>query len=212
MNNQAIVWLASYPRSGNTMLRTILWHCFGLRSASIYPDDLGGDKELESRVGHIEHDADGRLRLPSGYLPLIKTHEYPHDAGRAIYVVRDGRAVSVSLWRFYHEEIGLREIISGSHRFGTWSAHLEAWAPWSRPGTLLLKYEDMTTDLPAVLARLGGFLNRKPVSERMPTRDSLAKDGRWIRKRTEWSNFLVGDLLDLFDEVNGMMMKRMGYF
>jgi len=33
------VWLASYPRSGNTYLRAILWTCFGLRSASVYADD-----------------------------------------------------------------------------------------------------------------------------------------------------------------------------
>ena len=35
-----MIWIASYPRSGNTFLRTILWHCFGLKSASIYPQDL----------------------------------------------------------------------------------------------------------------------------------------------------------------------------
>jgi len=44
MNQKDIIWLASYPRSGNTYLRTMLWHCFGLRSASIYPNDLGGNK------------------------------------------------------------------------------------------------------------------------------------------------------------------------
>ena len=30
------VWLASYPRSGNTMLRTILWHGFAMKSGAIY--------------------------------------------------------------------------------------------------------------------------------------------------------------------------------
>ena len=45
-----VVWLASYPRSGNTFLRTILWHCFGLRSASVYPKDLGGNRALEAVI------------------------------------------------------------------------------------------------------------------------------------------------------------------
>ena len=54
MNDNAFIWLASYPRSGNTFLRTILWHCFGLRSASVYPQDLGGNRALEGYVGHIE--------------------------------------------------------------------------------------------------------------------------------------------------------------
>ena len=52
-----IVWVASYPRSGNTMLRTVLWHCLGLRTASVYPNDLGGNKDLEDYVGHIERNA-----------------------------------------------------------------------------------------------------------------------------------------------------------
>ena len=55
MISPGVVWLASYPRSGNTFLRTILWQCFGLRSASIYPKDLGSKKALEDYVGHIEH-------------------------------------------------------------------------------------------------------------------------------------------------------------
>jgi hypothetical protein len=34
-----VTWLASYPRSGNTLLRTILKQCFGLSSQSVYPDE-----------------------------------------------------------------------------------------------------------------------------------------------------------------------------
>ena len=51
-----ITWLASYPRSGNTFLRTILFNCFGIKTASIYPNDLGRRKVLEDFVGHIEHN------------------------------------------------------------------------------------------------------------------------------------------------------------
>lgn len=69
------IWLASYPRSGNTLLRTILNHCFGLKSASVYTKDLGGNEKLETYVGHIEHDEKGKLSFPNGVLPLIKTHQ-----------------------------------------------------------------------------------------------------------------------------------------
>ena len=37
------IWLASYPRSGNTLLRTILNHCFNLKSASFYFSDFKGN-------------------------------------------------------------------------------------------------------------------------------------------------------------------------
>jgi hypothetical protein len=55
------IFLASYPRSGNTYLRTILNHCFDLKSASIYPNDLGGNATLEKFVGHIEHIQNGKI-------------------------------------------------------------------------------------------------------------------------------------------------------
>lgn len=212
MGTQGIIWLASYPRSGNTMLRTILWNCFGLRSASIYPRDLGGDSELEERVGHIEHDADGRLRFPPGSLPLLKTHEYPRDQGRAIYVVRDGRPVSVSLWRFYKGQISLGDIIAGNHRFGTWSAHLRQWEPWRRPETLFLKYEDLVADLQTVLAELARFLERPVISNQLPGRNELARDGRWIRPASNWRELLNGELLEMFDSINGEMMINIGYY
>ena len=53
-----ITWLASYPRSGNTFVRTILFNCFGIKTASVYPKDLGGRTILEEFVGHIEHNQD----------------------------------------------------------------------------------------------------------------------------------------------------------
>lgn len=111
-----IVWLASYPRSGNTFLRTILWQCFGLRSASIYPNDLGGNKRLEEFVGHIEPGVDRKIIFPRNGLPLFKTHEYPADLKPAIYVVRDGRATTLSLWKFYHDHgvaCSLLDVVEG---------------------------------------------------------------------------------------------------
>ena len=36
--------LSSYPRSGNTFLRTVLYQCFNLKSGSVYGDDLGEKK------------------------------------------------------------------------------------------------------------------------------------------------------------------------
>ena len=36
--------LSSYPRSGNTLLRTVLYQCFNLKSRSVYGNDLVGKK------------------------------------------------------------------------------------------------------------------------------------------------------------------------
>ncbi len=207
-----MIWLASYPRSGNTFLRTILWHCFGLRSASVYPSDLGKNKKLEEYVGHIEHGPGHQILFPQGNLPLIKTHEYPINANPAIYVSRDGRAASVSLWKFYDGRLPLSAVIEGQHRFGTWANHLAAWKPWERENTLLLEYEDLRCNLPLVLDKISVFLQRDIISQQVPDRGTIASvDGRWVRNKTDWKTQIGEELLERFNELNGEMLKKMGY-
>lgn len=207
-----IIWLASYPRSGNTLLRTVLWHCFGLRSASIHPNDLYGNKVIENYVGHIEHDPDGKIRFPPNTLPLVKTHEPPPDMNPAIYVVRDGRAASVSLWRFYGEQYPLEAIIEGQHHFGTWSGHVASWKPWERPNTLLIRYEEMTGNLPHVIEQISTFLGSAIVMDRIPDRETLADiGGQWIKKPSDWRSVFSASLLKRFLEINGEMLRRMNY-
>lgn len=210
-----IVWLASYPRSGNTLLRTILWQCFGLRSASIYPNDLGGNKKLEEVVGHIEPGLDRRMVFPNKNPPLLKTHEYPPDSNPAIYVVRDGRAASLSLWKFYHDHgvsSSLLDVIEGHHKFGTWASHVAAWRPWERENVLFLEYEDLRCNLQDVLPRIGDFLQREALNDRLPERSRIAQaDGQWVKDKTEWEKEFDKKLLRRFNEINGEMLDRLGY-
>ena len=212
MENSDIVWLASYPRSGNTFLRTILWQCFRLRSASIYPRDLGGNKELEEYVGHIEHGPDHRIRFDANSIPLLKTHEYSKDNNPAIYVIRDGRAACVSLWEFYNRKISLEAVIEGQNRFGTWANHVKSWDPWERDNTLLLKYEDMRDNLDKTLSSIGKFLSLNPINDKIPDRETIVKsDGRWVRSKSDWRSKLTGNLLQKFDDINGEVLRKTGY-
>jgi hypothetical protein len=212
MNDAELVWLASYPRSGNTFLRTILWQCFALRSASIYPTDLGGNRKLEEYVGHIEHGPDAQIRFPENGIPLFKTHEHAEDKNPAIYVIRDGRAASVSLWKFYDKSLPLENIIEGRHRFGTWSDHVRSWNPWERPNTLLLRYEDMRENLAGVLTVISKFLGRNILRESIVDRDTVVKqDGRWVKSESDWRSDLSGVLLERFNEINKDMLTRARY-
>ena len=212
MNATSIVWLASYPRSGNTLLRTILWQCFGLQSASVYRNDLGGNKTLEAYVGHLEQGANNAVNFPANSIPLIKTHGLPQAATPAIYVVRDGRAACVSLWHFYNGDLSLQDIIEGRHRFGKWCDHIEAWHPWNRPDTLLLKYEDLNHQLPHVLEQISQFLQRDIIHTTIPDRAAIAQDdGRWVRNESHWQTALSDESLQQFNQINGAMMHRLGY-
>jgi hypothetical protein len=207
-----LVWLASYPRSGNTFLRTILWHCFGLRSASVYPQDLGGNRALEEYVGHIEHGPQMYDRLQESGVSLVKTHEYPRDANPAIYVIRDGHAACVSLWRFYQGSIPLGAVIEGRHRFGTWADHVKAWSPRVRPNTMLLIYEELRHDLPGCLEKISRFLGSPVTGDRLPDRDTIAaSDGRWVRQQSRWQTELEGGNLARFNEINADVLEAYGY-
>lgn len=207
-----VIWLASYPRSGNTFLRTILWQCFGLRSGSIYPNDLGGNKELESYVGHIEQQGNGEIIFPPDSLQLVKTHEPPRDKNPAIYVARDGRDACVSLRDFYSGRLSLEAIIEGRHRFGTWSSHVQSWNPTERLNTLLLKYEEMREDLPGTLNKISGFLGRDALRTDLPPRQKIASvDGRWVKPKSDRKLEISGPLLEKFDEIGGKTLEKMGY-
>ena len=216
MNNNYKVWLASYPRSGNTLLRTILWQCFGLRSSSVYPNDLGANRALEAFVGHVEREPTqepAQQQQPAlSSKDFVKTHKLITDDSPAIYVVRDGRAACVSLQQFYADTLTLEAVIEGQHQFGTWSAHVESWHPWDRPNTLLLKYEDLAHDLPKTLDRISEFIQQQPINRQLPDRDAIAAvDGRWVRRSTRWQDRFPAELLERFNELNHESLSRLGY-
>lgn len=214
LNDPRVVWLVSYPRSGNTLLRLVLRQCFDLSSASIYPNDLDGVKVLEDCVGHLEYGTDMQQWLETSDRLLVKSHEAPEDDQPAIYVVRDGRAVCVSLWEFYKRELPMDAIISGAHAFGTWAQHVAAWRPWDRPGTLLLRYEDMVGNLPKALEQISDFLGAPIVRQRLPDREELAArtGGRWVRQQhPHWRSVLTEQQQKLFSYFNGEMMRALEY-
>ena len=192
----------------------MLWHCFGLRSGSIYKDDLAENDILAKHVGHVEQNIHGTIPFHQGELRLVKTHEKPFDEQPSIYVVRDGRAACMSLWYFYDRAPALNDILSGRHRFGSWAGHLAAWEPWKRPNTLILRYETMLSDLPEVLAQVSTFLSVDIISGDIPDRDSMASyaGGRWVRRASNWRSEFGAREKEIFDAVNADMMYRMGYY
>src|SRR5690348_17690471 len=93
-----IIWLASYPRSGNTFYRILLNHLFGVSTQSVYNDPLFEERpELSELVGHAHNDRSLHELASSPRAYFVKTHELPNcDTYPAIYLVRDGRDALVS--------------------------------------------------------------------------------------------------------------------
>ena len=211
-NSPRRIWLASYPRSGNTFLRAILYNCFGLPSTSVYgPGDLGDNSALIRYAGHYDPDSKPPA-LDRDAPRLVKTHRLPPDNDPAVYVLRDGRAANVSLWEFHGRRYPLHAWIRGLSDYGTWSAHVTAWRPWERPDTLLLRYEEMVADLPAVLARLSAYLDRPVLSDSLPSRNAIADaEGRWVRRATDWQEKVNRRHLQHMAHVDGPMLSQLGY-
>lgn len=207
-----IVWLASYPRSGNTFARTIIFHSLGVRTASIYRKDLGEGRAPEL-VGHIEHGPGGRIDYGSEPVRILKTHQAPQsDDYPTIYVLRDGRAATVSLYDFYEGRAPMMDIIEGRTRFGTWKDHVARWMPTTRPATLFLRYEEMVANIPLAIEQLSEFLRLPVKSQTIPSREQIASsDGRWVRSSSDHRSELAGAELDRFMEINGEAMAKFGY-
>lgn len=165
----SLTWLASYPRSGNTLLRLVLKHCFGLYSQSIYKDQDFADAQVRDAVGHEEVGTNPHLFIDrarrTGRCLFVKTHEPPStDQHPAIYVVRDGRAAVVSYAHYLrdvlHREVSITALIEG--RVGpSWSQHVKSWILPLRANTLVVRYEDLVESNLETLEAIENFIGHK---------------------------------------------------
>jgi Sulfotransferase domain len=212
------LWLASYPRSGNTFIRMVLNESFGIKSTSVYPseDTSIRDKEwLVSRIGYSGalEESDFTCDEWIG----VKTHDLPSDDEPAIYIVRDGRAATASYKHMLEDYTDLRpsmeEIIRGEVWPGSWSAHFTAWSPENRKNTLLLKYEDMKTNIQEVCAKISRFLGVSQKQEFSQKFDELhSLEPTLFRSANNDLNIAeIKPCADLFDAKHGRLMRRIGY-
>lgn len=93
-----IVWLASYPRSGNTFTRIVLHRLYGAPTYSVYNDnDPVAQRIGPDLVGYRPKPAERAVMGESAEVFFMKTHKRRKDDGYpAIYLVRDGRDAVVS--------------------------------------------------------------------------------------------------------------------
>lgn len=222
-----LLWLASYPRSGNTFLRVLLNGVFGLPSVDIH----GASAErafirngtVFEAMGGVTHNLDpsdliARAR-ESDHLAVVKTHERPGGDDPAIYLVRDGRSSIMSYYHYLRNVEGsdgdLEDVIRGRVYGGTWSEHIYDWAPERRERTLLIRFENLVTHPELEIGRIGQFLCLEPLTTAVMTFDALngafpqffrsGSDERNVRELEE------SGCLDLFWRWHTPMMVRLGY-
>jgi hypothetical protein len=217
------VWLASYPRSGNTFLRIILQNLFGLATYSAYRTE-GADfpdpsADALERAPFLPGDWRHRLTDdPAAEQVLIKTHNHHEPGGRTIYIVRDGYAAIDSYFnyhkKFSFEQPSLTEVVAGACQFGGWSEHYLSWQPQSRPQTWLLRYELLVNHPQDCVQLLADFLQIMPRTGRLPTFAELKDRSPEFFRRGQDSSFLeqwTPAQRCLFNELHGSVMTQLGY-
>jgi len=225
-----MIWLSSFPRSGITFVRNILYEVYGLESSTFhretsYPIDVGYNK-----------------------YPFVKTHELPSTFRKfdgsipVVYLVRDGRDAVCSMAHHradliepgsdYYEN--LKEIIfaeKNSH-FGGWSKNAEEWL---NVADLVIRFEDLLADPIKTVAKLRSvYPLPEPKLEALPTFEALkfgipkygagrdldiseqekkSRAKKFFRRGRSgaWKADMPEDLQDLFWSLHGETMSKFGY-
>lgn len=225
-----IIWLASYPRSGNTYFRILLNHFYGLNTTSLYREEILytafkslGFYPISKPVEEIMADKE---------LYWVKTHELPSDDFPAIYLVRDGRDVLLSYtWYILTLENAqstftppnfwktLHALILDNNYFGGWGSHVLAWTQRQAP-TAVIKFEDLVkAPNPLNIVRQALTILDYPLSEELTTTpppmfaELHQKIPRFFRKGqiNSWRREMPPKLHELFWQKYGDAMREMGY-
>jgi hypothetical protein len=167
------VFLVGHPKSGNTWLAYML--------AILLTKDQGSAVTLANIKDNVPpvHGKDHRIKefssLPN---PRIFREEYPTHADlypKTIYLLRDPRAVLVSLYHMYRIECNdpnmsiatfMDDYLTRRGCFQRWNRGLIRWdrqvQTWTEqaahdPRIMIVRYEDMVQDRRGVLERVATF-------------------------------------------------------
>lgn len=218
-----LCWLAGYPRVGAALVRTILVHCFGQRTGSLYPEE-----NIGAEYGEAMQMV--RLPIPTGEMEeilsrqgrfFLKTHAYPTvQDGQVptIIIVRDGRRTLESLRAFYHEnnaqEYSMMQMVEGHHVWGSWSKWVRAWAAQAAADALWLRYEDIMADVPRTVDQMAAWMGLNPAGYEIPPFESLHKQNPTIFRgcEVEGNGGMTEEEEARFWELHGGTMTMLGYW
>ena len=201
-------FIASYPRSGNTWLRFVLFDILA-------PGQTAGFNEVNHIIAEVGLHGPAIPLLPGGGR-LIKTHEpYRKQYQKAIYLVRDVRDVVLSEFA-YQKALGwisddfdcfLEDFLQGEvNPFTPWHRHVPGWMGSSLAGTsnfLLIKFEDMRRNTEQVVSEVLDFLG--VVVDSQTVRDAVANN---TVQRMQEKEQRSPQLSDTAPKTNGLEESR----
>lgn len=197
------VFIASFPRSGNTWMRFVLADIFAGERIS-----FRSVEEIMPGVGHHE-GAPGYAR---GGGRLIKTHEpWRPEYRRGVYLVRDVRDVLMSYYRMHQSlqpDLALDTFVDRFVRgqvdgYGSWQDHVEGWLGAAGNGCdlLVIRYEDLRADPIPEFQKAAAFVGTEVDADRVQRalddnsvenlREREQQDAEYLSKAMGWKGALV---------------------
>jgi hypothetical protein len=152
--NSNHIWLASFPRSGNTWMRHML-HDVLVKSYS--ESDSPSSLDIHHSVPDIHRHWD-LFNIRHAPTPFIKTHfEYQKAYQKVIYLIRDPIDIIYSLWKVLaaqspNTSITLEDVINQQIQqgwiYGRWDEHVLSYlqSGLNPDQMLVLKYEQIVAD------------------------------------------------------------------
>lgn len=161
------IWLASYPRTGNTWIRALIASAIQGRAAANLTelDRVVPDRHILCPARKLIVDRKGPV--------IVKTHlpyflEKP--SCKVLYVIRDPLDVAWSFFKYHRKMEGYKQdfnvfleaFVNGQLWPGCWAAHARGWLTPSKDvakeNTLVVRYEDLVAKDVSVLGNALDFL------------------------------------------------------
>ncbi len=180
-----IRWIASYPKSGNTWVRFLLYHYFRGKA----PSSLAITRFIPGMQARGEVEAGETFegtRLIKTHSPFLPALPGVGTTAGFIYVVRHPRDVILSCLHWVRltnplppsqqptdEQVARAFIHLGGapvyiqYGFGTWEGHYRSWLDQKSVAGLVVRYEDLHTQPARELARMVEYLGHAPDSARI---------------------------------------------
>ncbi len=183
-----ITWLASFPKSGNTWVRFLLYaYLFG---------DIRTSGDINRKIPAIHRNPKA---APDGDKTLfVKTHFVLSDkhpqlglTDRAVYILRHPRDILLSGLNYHRMTGAFPDKATDEHYakvfisrgsdplwlgqgFGTWDEHATSWTATERFPVHVTTYEKLKADTGGELTKILSFVGEEPDDERVAAAVSAA--------------------------------------
>lgn len=235
-----IVYITSYPKSGNTWLRFMIGNYF-------YDTKLDFET-INEVMPDLHFNPEQAKNIKDKYV-FIKSHDLTKIQNKTIYIVRDGRDVAVSY--YYHmkrtgeieDTLSFKNFLKNDFLtekyFGGWGSQIRKAKEISTKNLniKLLRYEDLTEKTEFYLGEILKWIGETPDNNRLHyaikkasfselkkveelndeyiynERKLIRKDYGFIRKGIigDWKNHFDEEDIKLFNEKFGSELKVMNY-